>query len=399
MYVEGNPSVDRGAIARHVESCADCSALVRELEQIIALLSDPEVHGRSVVMAEERDDQLEALLRRVDDETSESAAAKRMLQQIEVELNRNAAYALSLTDVVERMGSELADANERRFTLGDAWKHRCNALRHLGRYDDALRAAETAEAFYSSLSAGHFDVAQAQLARAGTLFKMTRFAEVLDVLAVANATLREFGDSVPLAKAIMLEASILIDRGDVEEARRQWRTVLPMLERLGASVERARVLANLAECNLRLGNLDDAMNDATLAIERYTELGMDAEATRSRWTIGMVHLARGESAEGLRVLRESAVDFESREMAADAGFVKLDVCEELLRRGEWDEAAEIARALVLLFTEARVTLASVTALESLRRAVENREATPDFVRSVRESVTADDPEGALRVVD
>ncbi|HYU25444.1 MAG TPA: hypothetical protein VEO74_09595, partial [Thermoanaerobaculia bacterium] len=87
----------------------------------------------------------------------------------------------------------------------------------------------------------------------------------------------------------------------------------------------------------------------------------------------------------------AAAAFESRGMTADAGFVKLDVCEELLRRKEWIDAEVTARELARLFTAAHVTLASVRALHYLRRAVENRQATAEMVRYVRSYVTADDP--------
>jgi tetratricopeptide (TPR) repeat protein len=189
----------------------------------------------------------------------------------------------------------------------------------------------------------------------------------------------------------MLEAGIRIDQGDVATAQRLWCDVLPMLERLGDEVERARVLANLGECNLRLGNLDQAMEDAQLAVRRYEVLRMEAEAIRSEWTIGMVHFARGEFEEGHNILRNAAASFTLRGMTADAGFVKLDICEELLRRHEWTEAEGIARELVSLFTVAGVTLASVNAIHFLREAVEHREATVAIVRYVRDYVTADDP--------
>ena len=71
--------------------------------------------------------------------------------------------------------------------------------------------------------------------------------------------------------------------------------------------------------------------------------------------------------------------------------MNLDATEELLRREEWVEAEVIARELVSLFTAAGVTLASDNALDYLRQAVENREATTDVVQYVREYVTAGDP--------
>lgn len=50
-------------------------------------------------------------------------------------------------------------------------------------------------------------------------------------------------------------------------------------------------------------------------------------------------------------------------MPGEAGFVKLDATEELLRREEWVEVEMIACDLVTLFTAAGVTLASVNALD------------------------------------
>ena len=46
----------------------------------------------------------------------------------------------------------------------------------------------------------------------------------------------------------------------------------------------------------------------------------------------------------------------------------------------------LARSLVTLFTAAGVTLASVNALDFLRRAVENREATAATVRYIRDYI-------------
>lgn len=44
-----------------------------------------------------------------------------------------------------------------------------------------------------------------------------------------------------------------------------------------------------------------------------------------------------------------------------------------------------------MFTDAGVTLASVNALHYLRTAVENREASAEMVRYVKNYVTADNP--------
>lgn len=420
MYVEGDASIDGGDVEAHVAACADCAAIVAEFREMLALLSQPEI-AEHFARDDDRDALLDTLLREHEHASAERSAAdaffaellaqpletwdeafrrnpvhrtvgmtRRIYEEVEVELNRRPEYALQLIDIAERIAHDLPDT-ESRSVLGDAWKHRSNALRHAGHYDEALDAADLAEAFYASLLTGTFDVGQAQYTRAVTLFKMTRYADALDAVSQAQATLRDYGETLPLAKTMVLEAGILIEQGDVAAAQQRFRAVLPLLERLGDEVERARVLANLSECNLRLGNLDEAMADAQLAVERYRGLRMEAESIRSRWTTGVIELARGRSEEGLNVLEGAAAEFEIRGMHGDAAFVKLDVCEELLRRGEWAEAEVIARELGTLFSAAGVTVASVSALDYLRQAVQTREATAAVIQYVRTYVTDDDP--------
>jgi len=421
LYVEGAASIDRAPIAAHVLACRACREAMEELQQVLRLVQQADVRGYVDAPDDDRALLRAALLQEVDAAVGDRTAAEgvldalreqplalwdwfleehpdhrtlglalRVLREAETELDRRPERALELTEIAERIAGQLSDV-ECRSTLGDAWKHRSNALRHLGRYDDALDAAHLAEAFYRSLQSGDFDAAQAQYTRAVTLFKMTRYAEAMEELHVAIANLKPFGDTVPLAKAIMLEAAIRIEEGDVRGAQALWRAVFPLLQRFNEVVEQARVLANLTECSLRLGDYDAALYDAQRAVHRYRVLGMEVEAIRSEWTIAIIHLARGDADLGVRELTAVAAAFTARGMALDAAFVKLDLCEELLRREEWEAAEEAARELTVLFSAARVTVARTHAADFLRRAVENRRATAEMVQYVRAYVLADDP--------
>lgn len=306
-----------------------------------------------------------------------------------MEIDRYPQKALQIIDATHRMTDRLHD-EECRPLLGDVWKQRANAFRHLARYDESLDAAAIAEAFYASLPAGEFDIAQAQYTQAATLFKMTRLTEAQQVLDRVIASLEPYGANLPLAKAKMLYASLKIEQGDVSTAEMLWLATLPLLRSLGSDVEEARVLANLAECHLRLGDLNSAMNEARQAVDRYRRLGMDGESIRSEWTVGMIHLASGESEDGMDVLVNVAAAFDARGMLGDAAFAKLDICEESLRRKEWADAEVTARELTALFTSLNVTVANATAVDYLRRAVQNREATDATVRYIREYIMADD---------
>ncbi len=306
-------------------------------------------------------------------------------------LERMPEHALVLLSVAEMVAFTLDHATSLR-SRGHVWRQRSNAFRRLTRYEEAIDAAIVAERFYAELGQPDtpFEVGQARYAMAITLFEMTRNEAALSAAAQARELLSEYGMTAPLAKVMMLEALIRAEQGDVANARETLRALLPIEEQLGQAAEVGRVLFNLAECNLRLGDLDAAMHDACAAIETFRPLGNVAEETRGEWTVAMIRLARGER-DAIDCLHEIAAVYEGLGMPGEAGFVNLDVTAELLEREEWAEAEILARELVTLFTGAGVTLASVNALHYLRIAVTNHEATTATVRYVRSYIAADDP--------
>lgn len=391
------------ATAAHLQACDTCRAVSDDFVRIINVLrdsrawasADEELRTRILTACEQPralGTTAWAMYLSQHPEDRQSAVAHAIIKDAQHALGRDPARALGLLDLAETVASDVTDADA-RVVLGDIWKHRSNALRHLGRYQEALEAAQLAESFYDSLPAGTFDVGQALYTRAATLFKMTEYTEAIAVLARAAAILSPYGPTLPLAKTIILAGAIRTEHGDLTGAREHYQHVLPLLARLGDQTEQARVLANLAECELRMGHYDNALTRAEEAIERYRTLGMDAEITRTTWTIGMIHLARGNTDDGIEVLTRAAADFAHRAMHADAGFVMLDVCEARIEHDEWEEAERTARELASLFTRAKVPLASARAIGALREAVLRREATPASVHSVREMLGAADAPG------
>jgi tetratricopeptide (TPR) repeat protein len=216
------------------------------------------------------------------------------------------------------------------------------------------------------------------------------------MLELSIEALLPYDPTVALIKALSLRAAIQYEQGAVDVAEREWRDLLPLFERLqrrevrpAAEVEFARTRANLAVCALRRGAFEGALRDANAAIESYRSLGMDGEAIRSSWTVGLIMLSQGHDEAGVRQLMKTAADFESLGMVGDAAFVKLEITGELLRTQRWDDAESIAREVADLFTRAGVTVASAAALDDLRRAVEQRSATVEAVQYLKEIVTFD----------
>ncbi|HEX3067029.1 MAG TPA: hypothetical protein VHX14_00525 [Thermoanaerobaculia bacterium] len=420
-YLEGEPTAGRQAVAAHLADCADCQdeldslqATFRLHDNVLDFIEARKSNRRRPreqfdILATRQKMGAEAAraeiffgeLMRLPIEQWPSAFEKnpqhctegmvlRLLTEVEIEVKRRPQHAMLLINVAEIVTCSLG-IPAIHACAGDCWKQRANTLRHLWLYSESLEAADLAAAFYRLLPLGDFETGQALYAKAITLFKMTHYDEALAVLESAKELLREFGDTMPLAKTLILEACIRCEQGDLDQAERMWIEVVPMLKRFDDRIELARVRANLAECSLKRGRPGSALAQAQAAASGFAELQMDAERIRSEWTVAAILRALGEHDRALELLYSAAVAFRALGMTSDAGFVNLDITEELLRRNEWSEAANIARELVGLFTSAGVTLASVTALSYLRTAVEGERATPALVRYVRDYVSADDP--------
>jgi tetratricopeptide (TPR) repeat protein len=303
-------------------------------------------------------------------------------------MNREPTHALRLISVAETISSHLPESQALP-VLVDVWRQRANAYRHLSQFYDSLHAADLSAQLAAKLVTSDYELGQAYFTAACTLFKLTEYGACLQKLELALPLLRRYKLTLPYVKALMLKGTTHIEQGAIEASIAEYREILPLFQQLGDKTEEARILGNLGECHLRQGDYDQAIADALRAVERYEILHMNAEAVRSSWTLHLARLHRGDE-DAIDQLHITAAAFEGLGMLGDAGFVRLDITEELLRLEDWEQAEPIARALVDLFTRAGVTLAKVQAIDQLRRAVELREATPDFVRQLRTYMQAHD---------
>jgi len=316
--------------------------------------------------------------------------ARRIMDAAIDELDRKPAYALELLDAADSIAGRIDDRQGQLECRSEVWKNRANALRMLGRYEEALNATVAAERFAEEIRTGAFMLAQITYTRGTVLFKMGRFAETIAAARDASYRFAEYGDVKRVIHARNLEAIALTEQGEIAESLRVYLLLAQQLQQLDDPQMMARVTENIAVSHRRLGNYDEARAYAEAAQERYRTLGADSEIIRVEWTLGLIELLIGETETGLDRLRGAAAAFEARRMIADAGFVKLALTEELLRLGEWDEASVMAGEAAETFATAGAKLHLSTALSFLREAVQGRSATLELVRYVREYVTADD---------
>lgn len=349
----------------------------RAAEYDFAVLMATPLDTWALYMAEHPSAPTEALVRRIVD----AAVA---------ELERQPAYSLSLLGAADSVASRISDPDGASGCRGEIWKNRANALRILGRYEEALSATVMAERLAEEIATGGFMLAQIVYTRGTVLFKMGRFAETIQTARDAGYRFAEYGDVKRVIHARNLEALALTEKGETAEGLRVYMLIDEQLQQLDDPQMRASVTKNIAVSHRRLGNYNEATTYTLEAQQLYRALGAESEIIRSDWTLGVISLRVGETEAGLARLRSAAAAFESLTMPADAGFVKLDLTEELLRLKEWDEAGVMAVQAAETFARAGAKLHLSTALAFLREAVHGRSATPELVRYVREYVTADE---------
>ncbi len=420
-YINDNQdAVDAAAVAVAVASCTTCATRLRELQDFERLVAS-EVPTTAVdvpsgqpprimevlmdadrVAREKRSAGLDfkaligepvetwpAYLAAHPDATTEGLVRRVMEAAIE-ELDRNPKRALELLVAADSIAYGIDDRQGQFECHSEVWKNRANALRMLGRYEEALNATVTAERFAEEVRTGAFMRAQIIYTRGTVLFKMGQFEETIKAAREASNRFAEYGDVKRVIHARNLEAIALTEQGETAEGLRVYLLIAQQLQQLDDPQMTARVNENIAVSYQHLGNYDDARTYALAAQERYRELGAAAESVRADWTLGAIDLLAGEKERGLARLRDAAAAFEQLGMPADAGFVKLALTEELLRLEEWDEAGVMAGEAAETFAGAGAKLHLSTALSFLREAVQRRSATLELVRYVREYVTADE---------
>jgi tetratricopeptide (TPR) repeat protein len=420
-YLDENENVvDVAAVAVAVASCTTCARRLRELQDFERFVAG-EVTLKEVDVPTGQPPRIMDVLRDADRVAREKRSAendfkalitepleawpayfaahldapteglvRRIMDAAIEELDRKPAYALELLDAADLIAERVNDQHGQLECRGEVWKNRANALRMLGRYEEALDATATAERFAEEVPTGAFILAQIIYTRGTVLFKMGRFADTITAARNASYRFAEYGDVKRVIHARNLEAIALTEQGKAAEGLRVYLLIAQQLQQLDDPQMAAYVTVNIAVSHLRLGNYADSREFTLAAQERYRKLGAESEVIRADWALGVIDLRVGQTDTGLFRLRGAAAAFEALKMPADAGFVKLDLTEELLRLEEWDEAGVMAGEAAETFASAGARLHLSTALSFLREAVQGRSATLELVRYVREYVTADE---------
>jgi tetratricopeptide (TPR) repeat protein len=167
------------------------------------------------------------------------------------------------------------------------------------------------------------------------------------------------------------------------EAREVWQTLLPIARKLDDPETLAYLYGNLAVACQELGDLDEALPLFREALALHDALGNSIERTRNEWNLALLLIRQNKTSEGIRRLREVMKAFADKGSVSDAGLVALDLAEQLVTTGAFDEVLAICDDLGTRFAQAGMPAAAAAMKFVRSAAAEGAASTVRAVHHVR----------------
>lgn len=270
-----------------------------------------------------------------------------------------------------------------------AYQGRANALRILGRLDEALFCLSRAGECFMGAGWCADEAGQADFIRGAILLELEQWD---DALAATQAALKSFcqtGNTRLAAKAQVLEAIICFEQGDIDASHATWIRLTKVFAALRQRNDLARVWLNLANCEIRRNRPVDARRWLAQAESAFRKLNNAAELARTRWNMGTyVTTFSKDSRRALRILTAAYRGFMDLRIWLDAGCVGLDMLEIMIDAGTADEELTF-HASSVADTFARVDRLGeriAPALDQLRR-IARHDDRRRVIRLVRAALT------------
>lgn len=269
-----------------------------------------------------------------------------------------------------------------------AWKDLAKALLYVGRFDDALNAADRADACIVTFGSLGHDHAIVGLVRAEILQQIDRYDEALAVLAECKRIFREHTDDRRLLLAGIAEGVLLHRLRKFREAREAYLLLLAS-NRDSIDQESLACLHHaIGHCSVDLGDFDVADANLLRAIAMFQELKQPLQALKSELGRGRMFVHSGRIDRGIAHLRTTRMQFLRSGLVEEAGICGLETVQGLLMRGDASEAATLARQIIVEFTEASLSKRAISALGHLEEALAARRASTNMVAHVRDYIVS-----------
>jgi tetratricopeptide (TPR) repeat protein len=411
---EGCPR--RVEIEAHVADCATCRATLSVTQRFDADM-DAALMGDFMVAARQRavmPHKLLALAQQIDAEEREATDYLRSIVMSPLGLKRaalsenpilhtvgvvralcdaarklreqNPKHALAVSDeaasIAELLPGQRYDDTMRAEMRGAAQLERANALRYLGRFEQALDALDASESAYRLTPLNEWQLAITKFVRSGIYMKSERLDEAAELARQCVRVFRIYGDRARIVHAQMVIGGVLFYRHEYALARELYSRLLPEAREINEPFTVALCLMNLAHAERELGELTSALVHYSLAADEHERLGKRTELLRARWGAAKLLVLLGNIVDGIAQLRDIARDMLALGMTNDHALVMLGAVGNLFGIGDLAELPAICANLVHVFTEAKMPQNARTALAYLEAAAAGGAMTEPLIESV-----------------
>ena len=277
--------------------------------------------------------------------------------------------------------------DEHNYLLGDLALIGSTVHRHLGRYEDAEKWLDRADAAFRHIVNPGPMLAKLSYARLTLNYDKRRFSQVLELLPSVILSFQAFGMKTDEAKACFLEAMTLKQTGNTVEALEKFE-----LLRAGLRPEETSLLGSvLVEVGAQYANAGKYSEASVVYNEALTVLG------RGGNPMTIAHL-KGELGETCRSLGQletaveyylaAANDYARLDMVRQAACERVILAETLLALGRYREAEWQLLAALATIEEQKMVPEGFAAVALLRESARQRKTDPDALRELREHLQA-----------
>jgi len=172
-------------------------------------------------------------------------------------------------------------------------------------------------------------------------FELANFTEALKAAQMSVEVYRNAGNISDLARALNNQGEIFKRMESYKMAIESYEEGIALLD--GRTVKRFGYLyTNLAECHIRLGNLEDAGIDLAKAREVLKDSEDRYAVACMMYVQGLLEAAKSRPEAAIELLRQAEGQMQELGVAYDLGTIRLELTRQLIQVGEKEEARKTA---------------------------------------------------------
>ena len=319
-----------------------------------------------------------------------NAALEQMSEEVRKRIERKPVEALAIanlaTSIAETLPANAYPPAVMAQIRSTALRDRANALRYLGRLDEAYDSIETAETRLGEFPGAAHDRAIIWLVKAMIQGQMDLFDESEQMITAASLVFADVNDLPRFFQAGLVYGNLLGRQKRYEDAQRIFGDLLDVARSTGDDKTQARLYNNLGHCAIYLDDYARANIHFSESITRFTDLGLRAEVPRTNLGAALVLIGKGQIDSGLARLEDARRVFIDLGMMGEAGLCALRIIEVLIDRGDTEQARVLTGAVIDEFEAAGLDTRAVQAVAGLQSSIDADGATAETVRTVHEFV-------------